>query len=353
MEIVVNEILNHLREKNSSFERSDLDSFIQANLNLTDQQKLRLTDEFCDWGPLKDLIEDRTVSEILVNGPKSIWFERHGRLYAFDDHFLSDITFNNFLDRLCHKAGVQINAERPTTNGHIDNFRLHLVGPELTHGQPALSLRRQSSAAWDLSALRQMNFFSLEQQQQVERIIESHESFIVVGPTGSGKTTFLNACLKGVKPDERCVLIEDTEELHLPNNLCTRLLTRVDMHGTLPTIDQTELVKQCLRMRPDRLIIGEVRSAEAKDLLLALSTGHNGSMGTLHASSAQQALFRLEMLVQMGAPFWTAQIIRRLIGLSLKYIFVAEKTQDGQRRLEGIYMISGFEDMGLLLEKVL
>jgi pilus assembly protein CpaF len=353
MESMVVEILEQLHGQNLSLERGDFDSLIRAKTELTADQKTRLRDEFCEWGPLRSLIEDQKVSEVLVNGPYSIWYEKYGQLRKFEDHFLSEITFANFLERLCARANVQINAERPTANGHIENFRLHLVGPELTRGAPALSLRRQSSRSWSLDSLQEMKFLTREHIEVIETIIQARESFIVVGPTGSGKTTLLNACLKAVPSDERCVIIEDTEELHLPNSLCTRLLTRIDMHGTLPAIDQTELVKQCLRMRPDRLVVGEVRSGEAKDLLLALSTGHGGSMGTLHASSAQQALFRLEMLVQMGAPFWTAQIIRRLIGLSLKYILVAEKTQDGQRRLEGIYVITGFEDMGLLLEKVL
>jgi pilus assembly protein CpaF len=158
--------------------------------------------------------------------------------------------------------------------------------------------------------------------------------------------------LQELPQNERVVVLEDTAEIVIPNDASTRLLTRHDSHGLLPTVDLTELLRQSLRMRPDRLVVGEVRSAEAKDLLLALSTGHQGSMGTLHASSASQAILRLEMLVQLGAPHWSLTTIRRLLGLSLNGIVVVGRNAQGERKLQSIYELSAVEETGVLLDPV-
>jgi pilus assembly protein CpaF len=229
---------------------------------------------------------------------------------------------------------------------------MHLVGKELTQKDNVLCLRRHPKNPWSFERLANSGWASASQIEILKNILAEKKSFLVVGPTGAGKTSVLNACLGELSDCERNVLIEDTEELYLPNDCSTRLLTRTDAKGLLPNIDQAILLKQALRMRPDRIVVGEVRGAEAKDLLMALSTGHEGSMGTLHASNPHQALMRLEMLVQLGAPFWSNQVVRRLIFLSLQYIIVVNRDHSGQRHLEGIYALTSLEDTGFLLEKL-
>jgi pilus assembly protein CpaF len=273
-------------------------------------------------------------------------------LHLHPDSFLNEITFQNFIERLCLETKTQLSVEQPVADGKFRDFRMHLVGKELTQKDNVLCLRRHPKNPWSFERLANSGWASASQIEILKNILAEKKSFLVVGPTGAGKTSVLNACLGELSDCERNVLIEDTEELYLPNDCSTRLLTRTDAKGLLPNIDQAILLKQALRMRPDRIVVGEVRGAEAKDLLMALSTGHEGSMGTLHASNPHQALMRLEMLVQLGAPFWSNQVVRRLIFLSLQYIIVVNRDHSGQRHLEGIYALTSLEDTGFLLEKL-
>lgn len=324
----------------------------RLGIQLTLPEQQRIEDEFCKAGPLENLFDDQAITEIIVNGPNKIFYEKFGKLHLHSDLFFNDITFSNFLERLCLESKTQISVEQPVADGKFRDFRLHLVGKELTQKESVLCLRRHPKNPWNFNRLAETNWASTEQIDILKSILHSKKSFLVVGPTGSGKTSVLNACLGEISSLERSVLIEDTEELYLPNDCSTRLLTRTDAKGLLPNIDQTILLKQALRMRPDRIVVGEVRGAEAKDLLMALSTGHEGSMGTLHASNPHQALMRLEMLVQLGAPFWSNQVVRRLIFLSLQYIIVVTRDEQGQRKLDGIYSLTSLEETGFLLEKM-
>lgn len=335
----------------SSVRISQIISEEAQGLDCHDQ--LRLQNEFEGVGPLTSLIEDESVTEIIINSLDQIWYEKAGRLSRLEDRFASELTFQNFVERVCQEAKVQVSIERPFCDGRFRNFRLHMVSSELTKSGFILTLRRQSKNPWSLERLQESQWASPQGMQVLKNWIEQKKSFLVVGETGSGKTSVLNACLQSLPHNERVVVLEDTAEIVIPNEASTRLLTRHDSHGLLPTVDLTELLRQSLRMRPDRLVVGEVRSAEAKDLLLALSTGHQGSMGTLHASSAAQAILRLEMLVQLGAPHWSLTTIRRLLGLSLNGIIVVGRNEKGERRLQSIYEISAVEETGVLLDPII
>jgi pilus assembly protein CpaF len=324
----------------------------KLGLQLNPEQLTRIENEFYKTGPLESLMDDAAITEIIVNGPTKIFYEQQGRLHLHPDAFLNEITFQNFIERLCLETKTQLSVEQPVADGKFRDFRMHLVGKELTQKDSVLCLRRHPKNPWSFERLANSGWASPSQIEILKNILNEKKSFLVVGPTGAGKTSVLNACLGELSACERNVLIEDTEELYLPNDCSTRLLTRTDAKGLLPNIDQAILLKQALRMRPDRIVVGEVRGAEAKDLLMALSTGHEGSMGTLHASNPHQALMRLEMLVQLGAPFWSNQVVRRLIFLSLQYIIVVNRNHTGQRYLEGIYALTSLEDTGFLLEKL-
>lgn len=308
--------------------------------------------EFMGFGPLESLMANEEITEIMVNGPQSIWIEKNGRIERVADSFCSDLSFRNSLERLCESSRSQITIERPSAQGFLKGFRVQIVGAELTRGSSSLCLRRHPDNPWTLDKLETRGWSSEREIQILHRWISTGKNFIVVGPTGSGKTSVVNACLQTVRDNERVLILEDTQELCLPNQASQRLLTREDPQRILPDISLSDLVRQSLRLRPDRLVIGEIRGGEAKDFLLALSTGHNGSFGTLHAATPQQALIRLEMLIQMGAPNWNLQAIRRLIQLSLKGIVVVGRSAEGRRVLNGLYEISSLEESGFLVEQV-
>jgi pilus assembly protein CpaF len=334
-------------------ERRILQLLDETTSSLDSDLKARIQDEFLSYGPLIPLLKDKAVTEILVISKSQIWFEKNGRLEQLPDAFLSDLTYQNFVEKVCQDSKTHFNLERPMANGKLKDFRLHMISSELTQNSHSITLRRHPENPWTLERLQENGWGNSDSCSQIRRILKLRQSVLIVGPTGSGKTSLLNACLQELPSSERCILIEDTPELAVPNGASTKLVTRVDTNGLLPTIDQGELVRQSLRMRPDRLVMGEIRGTEAKDFLMALSTGHGGSLATLHASNPQQALLRLEMLVQMGSPQWSLFAIRNLIALSLKYIMVVEKNPEGRRGLQGLFELSSLEENGILLDRLL
>lgn len=313
---------------------------------------LRIQQEFEGWGPIANLMDDQDVSEIIINGPDNILYEKQGTLQFHEDLFFSELSFRNFIERLCNQAQVHISVAHPFADGKVLDFRLSLIGADLTHSHVHLCLRRHPKNPWNFDRLIQNHWCAPEWKLLFQNLIEQKKNCLVVGATGSGKTSVLNSFLNLLPANERVVLIEDTAEIVIPNQASMRLLTREDPHGVLTAIDQSNLVKRALRLRPDRLVMGEVRGAEAKDFLMAMATGHAGSFGTLHAQDAHQALIRLEMLIQMGAPQWNLIAIRRLIQLSLDYIIVVGRAESGQRQLKGLFSLSSLEEQGFLLEQV-
>jgi pilus assembly protein CpaF len=314
--------------------------------------RARLTSEFFGLGPLDKIIQDEDVTEIIVNSWKDIWFEKSGKFFESTDTFLSSTTYHNFVHRLCKNLKAQLTFDQPFLCITQDNLRYHIVSPSISGEDFSLSIRKHRKIHWHMKDLLEKKSITNDQMNFIQNIITEKKNFLVIGATGTGKTTFLNCCLKLLESNERTVLIEDTSELIVPNGLSTKLLTRKDSHGLLSPIDLTILIREALRMRPDRLVLGEVRGPEAKDLLLALSTGHEGSIGTLHAVSAQEALIRLEMLIQLGAPQWSLDAIRRLIYFSIHYIITIERNQDGRRSVKDIHKLSGLESFGFLTEKI-
>jgi pilus assembly protein CpaF len=323
----------------------------RACLGASDGVRARLIAEFFGYGPLDSLL-DSDCTEIIVNGRDSIWFERDGFLKRHDDIFYSALSYRNFISRVSREASMVASLDCPFADGRWRDLRVHLIIPPASGDEAVLTLRRHPRNPWTLSRLASGSWATPDQMLALDALVRDKQNFLVVGGTGSGKTSVLNACLQEIPADERALIIEDTSELRAPNAVSSKLLSRRDPQGHLREIDQSELLRQALRMRPDRIIMGEIRGGEAKDLLMAFATGHRGCMGTLHAESARQALLRLEMLIQIGAPQWNVQTVRSLIHLSLQAVVVVGRTASGARKLEGIYKVASLEDVGFLIERV-
>ncbi len=310
----------------------------------------RLQNEFFRLGPLEPLLADPAVTEIIANGQDEIWFERDGRLRKHADAFLTAPTFHNAVDRICSEAGMTLNLAQPFADGRWRSFRVHLARAPLVSRDFHICLRRIESSPWTLERLQRAGWATSGQIAALENVIRARLNLLIVGATGSGKTSVLGALLQSLAADERAVILEDTDELPIANAASIKLLSR-PCSPALREVNLSELVRQSLRMRPHRLVVGEVRGGEAKDLLMALATGHSGSLGTLHAADARQALLRLEMLVQMGAPQWNVQAVRQLIQFSVDAVAVCGN-ESGHRRLEGLYKVAALESFGFLVERL-
>lgn len=305
----------------------------------------RVYNELIQYGPIQSLLELEGLNEILINNANNIWYELRGQMHLLEDQFYSQISFDNFVHRICQEAKIKLDLTQPAQDANWAQFRLHIIRPPLTQSV-SISLRAHPTNPWTFERLQEEHWASHEGSHMVCELIKSKKSFLIIGPTGSGKTSVLNACINEIDKYERCLILEDTNEIAHPNDLSVKLLTRQDMSSGLPDYHLSHLVQQSLRMRPDRIIIGEMRGGEAKDFLMALSTGHRGGMSTLHAENPKQALLRLEMLIQLGAPQWNLHSIRSLIHLGLSHIICLSQN----RTLKSIDKISSLESNGLLLE---
>ncbi len=311
----------------------------------------RILNELEKLGPLEDLISDENITEVLVNGPRLVFFEKNGKLQKSSDFFFDTSTYNQCIERISQMCHSYMNKEKPYIETQVGPFRFTLIFSDLSRGEHLLSIRKQPKDIWTLEKLKSAGWCTDQQFDLIQKILSEQKNFIFAGGTSSGKTSALQALINELSANERLVIIEDTQELRLCNQVSVSLLTRTDVLNKNNDISMTDLLKRALRLRPDRIVIGEIRGAEATNLLMALATGHDGSFGSMHAKSADEALLRLEMLIQMGAPQWSLHSIRRLIGLTVEYVFVVEK-KNGQRRLEGIYQITSVEEHGLTLMKL-
>lgn len=306
----------------------------------------RIHDELFGFGLIENLVKHDDITEILILGVEQIWIERDGRLEHYKDRFLEKLTYRNIVARLSRIAKTNTDENSPFANGRWRDFRVHIVSEPVVHGLPHVSLRRIRASPWTLSDLAERDLTDARGIDCLKRLMSEKRNVLIVGPTGSGKTSVMAACLREAEPRERIVLLEDTDELPLPNDVSVKLLAKPSRSDLDREFGLGDLLKQSLRMRPDRLVMGEVRGEEAKDLLMAFATGHKGCWGTLHASSPREAMLRLEMLVQMGAPQWTAATVRSLIHASVDAIIVIKKDENGTRRLESIHQVASLEDIG-------
>jgi len=315
-------------------------------LSLTARQRIirQIQDDILGLGPLEPLLADKSIADILVNGHDSIYVERNGKLEKVDVCFHNDTHLLNIIDRIVSSVGRRIDESSPMVDARLkDGSRVNAIIPPLAVDGPLLSIRRFSIGRLSMEALMEKGTLTAPIAGLLESIVRGRLNVLISGGTGSGKTTLLNV-LSGFVPDnERIVTIEDSAELQLQQPHVVRLETRPPNIESKGEVTQRDLVRNSLRMRPDRIIVGEVRGAEALDMLQAMNTGHDGSMTTLHANAPRDALTRIENMVSMTGTTMPVKAIRSQVASAIDVVLQVERQEDGTRRLVSVQEINGME----------
>jgi len=330
-------------------------SELHLPINLTSRQRLikLIIDEVLGLGPLETLLADPTISDILVNSFDRIYVERRGKLEQVSIKFHSNAHLLNIIDRIVSSVGRRIDESSPMVDARLeDGSRVNAIIPPLALDGPALSIRRFSVDKLNAEQLINIGSITTQMNELLKAAVKGKLNILVSGGTGSGKTTLLNMLSGYIPSDERIVTIEDSAELQLQQPHTVRLETRPANIEGRGEISQRDLVKNCLRMRPDRIVIGEVRGGEALDMLTAMNTGHEGSLTTLHANSPRDALGRLEYMVCMAGFDMPVSNIRTQIASAINLVVQLERLEDGTRRVTSIQEINGMEGEVITMSEI-
>ncbi|PAA25665.1 CpaF family protein [Pseudomonas fragi] len=304
----------------------------------------QITDEVLGLGPLEPLLGDSSVSDILVNGFDSVYVERFGKLQRTDVRFRDDHHLLNIIDRIVSSLGRRIDESSPLVDARLkDGSRVNAIIPPLAIDGPSMSIRRFAVDLLNTQSLVQMGTLTPAIALMLKASVRGRLNVLISGGTGSGKTTMLNVLSSFIPHNERIVTIEDSAELQLQQPHVVRLETRPSNIEGRGEVGQRELVRNSLRMRPDRIVIGEVRGAEALDMLTAMNTGHDGSLTTIHANTARDALGRIENMVSMSGATFPIKAMRQQIASAIGVVIQLERQEDGTRRLVSVQEINGME----------
>lgn len=309
--------------------------------NNRDRMIIELMDEVFGLGPLEVLMNDPEISDILVNSAHEVYVERHGQLEVTDVIFADAQHVIRIIQRLTSRVGRRIDEVSPMVDARLpDGSRINAVIPPLALDGPVLSIRRFGAKPLGIDDLLKNGSVTNSMADFLSAAVQSRVSFLVSGGTGAGKTTLLNALSSSIPVDERIVTIEDSAELLLQNQHVVRMETRPANTEGRGEVMQRDLIRNALRMRPDRILIGEVRGAEALDMLQAMNTGHEGSLSTIHANDTREALARLEIMVKMSGLDLPIPVIRQYIGAGIRLVVHAARLKGGLRRVVRISEIS-------------
>ncbi len=318
----------------------------QLPLNRMERERLieEILDNILGLGPLEPLLRDPEVSDIMINGPDVVFVERKGKLVLTNVRFNDSKHLMQIIDRIVSAVGRRVDETNPMVDARmLDGSRFNAIVPPLALDGPCVSIRRFGTipiTAEDLVALGSIPRPVLE---VLRGAVRSKLNVVISGGTGSGKTTLLNVLSSFIPSSERIITIEDSAELQLQQTHVVRLETRPSNIEGKGEIGQRELVKNCLRMRPDRIILGEIRGAEAIDMLQAMNTGHDGSLATVHSNSSRDALARFETMVGIGMPNMSDKSIRETIARALDLILQVDRLPDGSRRILSVTEVTGME----------
>ncbi|EPZ8124088.1 CpaF family protein [Yersinia enterocolitica] len=324
-------------------------------LTTQDQKKIitMIADEITGFGPLRELMEDDSISDIMVNGPEKIFIERFGMITLTSRRFINNTQLTDIAKRLMQRANRRIDEGRPLADARlIDGSRINVAISPIALDGTVLSIRKFSNNKRKLEDLVDMGAMSSDMANFLIIAASCRVNIIISGGTGSGKTTLLNALSMYISENERVITLEDAAELNLEQPHVVRMETRLAGLENTGQITMRDLVINSLRMRPDRIIIGECRGEETFEMLQAMNTGHNGSMSTLHANTPRDAVARLESMIMMGPVNMPILTIRRNIASAINLIVQVSRMNDGSRKLSHISEIMGIEGDNVILQDV-
>src|SRR5438552_1221478 len=327
----------------------------EAGISRDDRERLiaEIADDILGHGPIERLLADDSVTEIMVNGPYDIWVERQGRLYQTTVRFNDDSHLRRIINKMVAQVGRRIDESSPMVDARLpDGSRVNAVIPPLSLSGPLVTIRKFANKRLDLQEMIRLSTLSEETVDFLQRCIAAQLNILISGGTGTGKTTLLNALSQAVSDAERIVTIEDAAELQLKQAHVLRLEGRPKNIEGQGEISIRDLVRNALRMRPDRIIVGEVRGAESLDMLQAMSTGHDGSLTTVHANAPRDALARIETMVLMAGYDLPLRAIRQQIASALDLIVHLERLEDGSRRVTAITEVQRMESEVITLQEI-
>src|SRR5437762_2813651 len=324
---------------------------------LNRMERERLIDEVLDetfgFGPLEVLLKDPTISDILINGPAKIYVERRGKMEKTDVKFRDNEHLLQIIDRIVSKVGRRVDETSPMVDARLpDGSRVNAIIPPLALDGPTMSIRRFGANPLKLEDLLNYKAFTPEMAMLMEACIKARLNILISGGTGCGKTTLLNTLSSFIPHDERIITIEDAAELQLQQDHIVRLETRPANIEGKGKIDTRDLVRNALRMRPERIIIGECRGPEALDMLQAMNTGHAGSMTTLHANTPRDGQARLETMIMMGGLDLPIKAMRQQISSAVDIIIQANRLQGGPRKITSITEVMGMEQDIIVMQEI-
>ena len=327
----------------------------ESGISRDDRERLiaSISDDILGHGPLERLLADDSVTEIMVNGPFDIWVERQGRLYETNVRFNDDSHLRRIINKMVAQVGRRIDESSAMVDARLpDGSRVNAIIPPLSLSGPLVTIRKFSRKRLDMQELIKIGTLSEETVEFLKRCIAAQLNCLISGGTGSGKTTLLNALSAAISDAERIVTIEDAAELQLNQKHVLRLEARPKNIEGVGEVAIRDLVRNALRMRPDRIIVGEVRGAEALDMLQAMNTGHDGSLSTVHANAPRDALARVETMVLMAGFELPIRAIRHQVASALDLIIHLERLEDGSRRVTSITEVQRMESEVITLQEI-
>jgi pilus assembly protein CpaF len=324
-------------------------------LNFDEQEKIQadLLDEVFGLGPLEPLLRDPKISDIMVNDKDHVFIEKGGLLQRTNTTFRDDRHLLQIIDRIVSRVGRRVDESSPMVDARLpDGSRVNAIIPPLALDGPSLSIRRFGTGPLAANSLVELKSISAEMMELLSSAVKARISIVISGGTGSGKTTLLNILSQYIPNNERLVTIEDAAELRLAQENIVRLETRPPNIEGNGAIKQRQLLINCLRMRPDRIIMGEIRGEEAFDMLQAMNTGHEGSMTTIHANTPRDAISRLESMVAMGNMNLPEKSVRQQISSAISIVVQATRMSDGSRKVTSIAEITGMEENVISMQEI-
>jgi pilus assembly protein CpaF len=327
----------------------------ESGISRDDRERLteELSDDILGHGPLERLLSDDTVSEIMVNAPDDVWIEREGTLHRTTVRFTDESQLRRIINKMVAEVGRRVDEAQPMVDARLpDGSRINAIIPPLSLSGALLTIRKFGAERLDIDNLVRLGTLSPETADLLRRCVEARLNILISGGTGSGKTTLLNAMSASIPDSERIVTIEDAAELRLAQRHVLRLECRPKNIEGQGEVAIRDLLRNTLRMRPDRIVVGEVRGPEALDMLQAMNTGHDGSLSTVHANSPRDALARIETMVMMAGYDLPLRAIRQQVAAALDLIIQLERVHDGSRKVMAITEVQRMESDVITLQEL-